>query len=408
MTKFDSRLSRRDFLRISSLLAASLAFPGCTRFGQVRNKASSPEDGLLLSPTPHKVGDSPLTYFAFYDIAKRKQFKIPVPLKTGHAAFGHPLKRNLIMIAEKAGQNCCELDLGSRSVARIITADAGRKFYGHGAYSADGSRLFLSEVSTADQGKGFITIRDHETLRVVGEVESFGLLPHDMHLIEDGKALLIANQGKNPGSTPEYLGGSVTIVELASGKLRHKFPLEEKNVSAAHVAAFANGRIVVGANSYIERHDDEARKVRELLNNPKTYQEGVLRRGEYEEYFAAPLYSGEINGRLQNLSDPGLFAKMKYTLGLAVDDRRGIAAATHVFGNTISFWRVQAGELIGSHTFPEERPNGVALLPGGTHFAMTTSQDKLYFIDAETLKIDSEMPMGVPLLAGSHITAWKV
>ena len=77
---------------------------------------------------------------------------------------------------------------------QLISAATGRHFYGHGCLSADKSVLFTTE-NDYDAVKGVIGIRDAKDFQSVGEYSSYGIGPHDIHLMPDGKTLVVANGG---------------------------------------------------------------------------------------------------------------------------------------------------------------------------------------------------------------------
>src|SRR3546814_1622629 len=76
-------------------------------------------------------------------------------------------------------------DLRSGKVQHEIAAAEDRNFCGHGAYSADGRRMFATEV-VASTGNGVLGIYDvRDGYRRVGEFSTRGLDPHEILLMPD-------------------------------------------------------------------------------------------------------------------------------------------------------------------------------------------------------------------------------
>src|SRR3546814_13522316 len=86
----------------------------------------------------------------------------------------------------------------------LIAAAEDRNFCGHGAYSADGRRMFATEV-VASTGNGVLGIYDvRDGYRRVGEFSTRGLDPHEILLMPDRQTLVRSEErrvGKEGVST---------------------------------------------------------------------------------------------------------------------------------------------------------------------------------------------------------------
>ncbi len=121
-------------------------------------------------------------------------FTLPLPAR-GHAAAAHPKLAQAVAFARRPGTFAIVLDCASGTELARLNAPAGRHFYGHGTYSADGDLLFTTE-NDFDAGKGVIGVwntRDHYAR--IGEFSSGGIGPHDIKLLPDGQTLVVANGG---------------------------------------------------------------------------------------------------------------------------------------------------------------------------------------------------------------------
>lgn len=121
-------------------------------------------------------------------------FQLPLPGR-GHAATAHPTRPEAVAFARRPGTFAMVIDCSQgREVARL-NAPVGRHFYGHGAFSADGTLLFTTENDFAN-GAGVIGVWDATRgYRRLAEFSSGGVGPHEMRLMPDGQSLVVANGG---------------------------------------------------------------------------------------------------------------------------------------------------------------------------------------------------------------------
>ncbi len=120
-------------------------------------------------------------------------FQIALPSR-GHAAAIHPHMAQAVAFARRPGRFAVVIDCtDGRELARLTTP-AGRHFYGHGAFSADGKHLLTTE-NDYDTPAGVLGIWDaSDGFRRVGEVSSGGIGPHDILRLPNG-GFVVANGG---------------------------------------------------------------------------------------------------------------------------------------------------------------------------------------------------------------------
>ncbi|MCK0141882.1 DUF1513 domain-containing protein [Aliiroseovarius sp. F20344] len=121
------------------------------------------------------------------------RFEIPIPGR-GHAAALHPERPEAVAFARRPGRFAVIIDCAKgREVARLDSPE-GRHFYGHGAYSADGTLLFTTE-NDYDAPAGVLGIWDTKNgYARLGEISSGGIGPHEVLTLPDG-GLVVANGG---------------------------------------------------------------------------------------------------------------------------------------------------------------------------------------------------------------------
>lgn len=305
----------------------------------------------------------------------------PVRFAMGFLPHGFafdPRDPRRVAVFEKKGPGACVMDVVSGVHERALEAGSGRQFYGHGAFSADGSLLYATESVLEEGGRGVLVVRDGRTLEALGELSTHGFSPHDCALLEDGRTMVIAN-----GGGPFGVRGSplpcVTYIDTSSAKLLEKITLPSPRFNAGHVAISARGDLVI-------------------VSAPR---EGV---GPDETApGAVTLRLGKAKPKLIEQPRAIVDRMLGETLSIAIDRDGSLALATHPLGDLVSAWSMRDGASRGAIELPV--PRGVALTLDGARFAISHrsgADTQLSFFDARTLE-----PVGEPVpggrITGSHI-----
>jgi len=121
-------------------------------------------------------------------------FQIPLPDR-GHAAAAHPTRPEAVAFARRPGTFAVIIDCLTGVAKAELRAPAGRHFYGHGAFSADGDWLFTTE-NDYEAGQGRIGVWDVRAgYTRSAEYSSGGVGPHDIKRVPGTDTLVIANGG---------------------------------------------------------------------------------------------------------------------------------------------------------------------------------------------------------------------
>ncbi len=177
-------------------------------------------------------------------------FQLPLPGR-GHAAAAHPHRPLAVAFARRPGTFALVIDCATGRQVAQLQAPEGRHFYGHGAYSADGARLYTTE-NDYEAAQGVIGVWDagHGYARL-GEFPSGGTGPHEMRLMPGGAALVVANGGieTHPDSGRAKLNlpvmrPNLTYLSLDGAVLEQvePDPAARKN-SIRHLAVAADGTV---------------------------------------------------------------------------------------------------------------------------------------------------------------------
>lgn len=180
-------------------------------------------------------------------------FRLPLPDR-GHAAAAHPERPEAVAFARRPGTFALVIDCtDGREVARL-DAPEDRHFYGHGAFTADGSLLFTTENAIA-AGAGRLGIWDAtDGYRRIGEVPTGGTGPHEIRLMPDGVRFAVANGGietdPTSGRTELNLAtmtSNVAYLDAHTGSLLGTLGLPEelRLLSLRHLAAGRDGTLAI-------------------------------------------------------------------------------------------------------------------------------------------------------------------
>jgi hypothetical protein len=179
-------------------------------------------------------------------------FQLPLPAR-GHAAAAHPLKPEAIAFARRPGTFAIVIDCTTGVQKAILNAPTGRHFYGHGAFSADGTLLYTTE-NDYEAGRGRIGVWDVASGYVrIDEWDSGGIGPHDIKRLPDSDVLVVANGGidTHPDSGRTKLNISTmkpnlsyvqngTVIETV------ELPPEMHKNSIRHLAVSQDGHVAFG------------------------------------------------------------------------------------------------------------------------------------------------------------------
>lgn len=121
-------------------------------------------------------------------------FTLPLPAR-GHAAAAHPFHPEAVAFARRPGTYALVVDCVSGRVLSQITAPEGSHFYGHGAFSEDGNRLYTTE-NHINSGHGRIGVWSREDgFARIGDMPSGGIGPHEILRVSGTSILAVANGG---------------------------------------------------------------------------------------------------------------------------------------------------------------------------------------------------------------------
>jgi hypothetical protein len=130
----------------------------------------------------------------------------------GHDVSYSATAGRAVVFARRPGTFAVVFDPDGMVAPLTIASPAGRHFFGHGAFSPDGKLLYATE-NDFERGRGVIGIYDVAGgYRRIGEFETYGVGPHELILLPDGKTFAIANGGIE--THPDYGRAELNLDEM--------------------------------------------------------------------------------------------------------------------------------------------------------------------------------------------------
>jgi hypothetical protein len=305
---------------------------------------------------------------AALDAAGDTLFQLPLPDR-GHAVAVRPTTNEAIVFARRPGTFAVVFDMIDRSSVMRIDAGAGRHFFGHGVFSADGRLLFSTENDIA-AGQGVLGVRDaRDAYRRIGEFPTYGTGPHDLAWLADGVTLVAANGGilTRPETGRAKLNRATMTPSLAyldsrDGRLLRDFRLapELHQLSIRHLAVAADDLVAIGM-----QFEGEADALVPLV--------GIQRGRDPIALLSAP--------------EAALRRMHNYCGDICLDRSGRTIAASSPRGNTICFWDLATAAFLGAVELTDSC--GLAPLADPDRFLITSGTGALYLVDGRRIQVET-------------------
>jgi len=231
-------INRRDFLKFATI--ASVIQPALL-LANSSNSSIAGNISNVLSCYDNPQGEH---FFALYNWQKGKLKSFSLE-ERGHGICLSPNKQSCAAFARRPGTHIWIIDTEEPYIRHKINSPSHRHFYGHGVYELSGRYLFASE-NNVENGDGYIAVFDcHNNYQRINEFKSYGIGPHEIQFLSDGKTLVVANGGIQ---THPDLGRSklniptmqpnLAYIDTTTGKLIDKYMPPEKwhKLSIRHIA----------------------------------------------------------------------------------------------------------------------------------------------------------------------------
>ncbi|MEM8665000.1 MAG: DUF1513 domain-containing protein [Pseudomonadota bacterium] len=173
-----------------------------------------------------------------------------------HGGAVSPDRQSAVLFARRPGRFAVVIDVDRAERVAAFAPPAGRRFQGHGAFSADGTILYCAE-NDFDAERGVVGLYDATNgFARLGEFATYGVGPHELCLLSDGETLAVANGGI--ATHPDFprmklnlasMAPSLVLLRASDGELIEKatLPTALHQVSIRHIAEGRRGEIWFGA-----------------------------------------------------------------------------------------------------------------------------------------------------------------
>ncbi len=284
---------------------------------------------------------------------------LPLPAR-GHGATVRPGSDEGLVVARRPGSFAIVFDLHDGRQRRRIDPVAGRHFYGHGIYSADGRTLWMSE-NVYQSGDGMIGVYDAANgYAPVAAFPSGGIGPHQLAMMSDGKTLVVANGGirTHPDTgrrklNLETMQPSLSYIVAASGRIVEQVTFADPalhQLSIRHLAALPVGGVAFACQD--QRH--------EAPSSPLVFTHRI---GSGEAFRPLAMPDTDID-RLHG-----------YCESVTYDRAGHVLAVSSPKGGIVAFWQMPEGRWLGR--FDLKDGCGVAEAADGSGFALSSGEGLL-------------------------------
>ncbi len=173
----------------------------------------------------------------------------------GHDITFDPVSGRSVVFARQPGTFFVVFDHAGRTPPVTVESVANRHFFGHGVFSPDGALLYATE-NDFDNAAGMVGVYDVKNgFSRVGEFPTYGVGPHELLLLGDGRTIAVANGGIEthpdfgraklnlPTMKPSYV-----LVDRQTGDLieKHELPPDLHQLSIRHMDTDETGAVWFG------------------------------------------------------------------------------------------------------------------------------------------------------------------
>ena len=218
-------MQRRDFLKTLSAGALLTNIPSVFASSQKVNS-------ILYSAGSDLEGNYTISAYAVGD-KNRLLFSTQLPARA-HDITIRSTHNEIVVFARRPNDFMLVLDAHTGVIKQTITND--KPLFGHGVFTPDGKTLFTTE-NDFENKQGVIGVRDASNqYKKIAEFSSGGIGPHELHLLSDGKTLVVANGGilTHPDTGRSKLNldtmrPALTYIDTQSNQVIDDYRLDQKH-----------------------------------------------------------------------------------------------------------------------------------------------------------------------------------
>ncbi len=323
-----------------------------------------------------------------------------------------------VLCGFEAGEHCAFDPETLDMVGYAPSLGEGWRGGGHAQYLNSGKTVILSERAPVQPAKGGVehlygrvTIREPESLKISESYSTYGVDPHDIRLIDDGKYLVAANYGSvvsaktGQHTVPRsVVEASVTVIDVQTGKLVDKYKTGARDIELRHLAAGSLDRIF----AIQARFGSEKQHSRQHAGDDVAYDADLSTEPGLNYLGAATLKYDAQRRKITKMGDAKSRDLMRHGLSIRYDERHDQAIASYPSSHQLMVFDGASGDIVkrfDTRTVGMRFPCGIAFLPDGEHYAVTGYWENLYVFERGSHRLARDLCL-YPLFFGhSHITS---
>ena len=236
-------MQRRNFLKALSAGTLLASAPCSCLFASTKKTET-----ILYSAGSDLEGNFNISAYLVGDNNKLL-FSTPLPARA-HGVTVRSTHNEIVVFARRPNDFMLVLDAHTGAIKQTIKND--KPLFGHGVFTPDGKTLFTTE-NDFENKQGVIGVRDASNqYKKVAAFSSGGIGPHELHLLADGKTLLVANGGilTHPDTGRAKLNldtmrPALTYIDTQTSKVIDDYRLDKKHhqLSIRHLDVTQNDQV---------------------------------------------------------------------------------------------------------------------------------------------------------------------
>jgi hypothetical protein len=337
------------------------------------------------------------------DLADGSVRQTPLSLPGGHAAMAMGDGRILCLGQHK--NKCIVLDPAHKVIAEIV-APSTLLFGGHGLVCTDRD-VFVVALRAAHQKKlsdqGTFQVYDLKTLKLLDQVKSGGLQPHEIHVIPNTGELAVTHYGdihvpRRPFEN-NIVESKLTILDAQTFKPKRHYPQPEFNAMVTHMRVDKDGwayfvlsqQILWLEPEEVDRDKDPftvaARELEKAMGRKRTF--ALPYKGTDERDFPLPLPFVRVNTQTgeRQIIDAGDQNHLR-SQSVAYSEFTGKAIGLYYYSDTLIVHKPgEEPEIITGSELQLADIRGITEIPGTPLIAVMGSYRGISIMDLNNRKV---------------------
>jgi len=291
----------------------------------------------------------------------------------GHGLTKHPINKSIaLMFSRRPGNQAILMDLKTKKMVGHFTSPDHLYMEGHGCFSHDGRFLFCTE-SNKQTHQGIITVRETTSYKVIKEIPSGGIGPHEIQIMPNQNTLVIANGGlikdsKGHVINTQSMKSNITFLNYDLGKILSTYDGEHSQASLRHLDISNDGIVAIAMQAQVY-NPERLMPLTSLIN--KDGSKTVLNAPDH--------LLKKLNG---------------YVGSVRINNKYRTAAFTSPRGDIALFWNIDNGVFLGQQFF--HNVCGLTVSTDEEYFVLSNSAGKIRQIHASTLVENTDLRRHFP------------